>query len=970
MIATRDDKNDKGPKKRSILGLLFNPEFGSDIKPIGESVGMFVRLVAMIFAMNKLFPKDHPALRGDPSARLTMRDVVATAWRGLSFTRDGLPQVVIFIAVVGTLIFSALLMLTAFFSLFVGQARAAGGMFDDAGQYDWGKNWIEYIFLGTPFTAPGDSSTSVSDTTDVQDALKSALAYYSGGILVFAGVILLYHLMSMVAETAHSGKVMGQRANQIWAPVRLVVAIGLLVPIAGGLNSGQYIVIQMAKWGSGLASQTWSRFQTALNNTSTGSTQAGSPSNIQISPNVRDVALGMISNYACMMIYNDYWDRSGLGDEAEYAIYNPTSSTSGTYYFGSMESGKHKYCGGYIINPIPTTPYSPIYQAQQDVFNNYKERFLELAFNNYKRYIPEDPESLVDQDMNNEEVAELLTSFENDLKSNVQSALAQADLDAVNAGENLSNPLFSEGGWMSAGAWFNTIMRLQSNRQSSIYGSLPRVVKPGIFEAEKEVKAKGGKIDSSDQRTIEALRKFNAWMQYSGETPSTASEQALNISHESIAKRILDSVNPIEFLFWLVDTAGQTFNLWGSNGELAIKFDKTKNPLSEVAAFGQNNLNLATWFLTAAGVLQVAAAATDSNAVGKWITFGLAGGLAKGMEFLSAILLIFATIFFLTGISLGFMLPLFPFVRFFFGSLTWIIGVFEAVVAVPLLALAHLNPEGDGLPGASARGGYYYVLNVFLRPVLMVFGLVAGFLLFMVAVSFLNSVFIIAAKGTGAFAGPLPTLAKIFFTVIYCGLVYICANNCFKAIGMFPQQALRWLGSGGHEEKMGDTSTMSAVLGGVSTYLVNQGMQNIAGAPSKMLGGSAGAKKLAEDKQDALNAQLVGADRHDQAMLAQNFSAGITPGEYDLANEVPVTTTAALQPTNRPDIDSNPKLLLATRVEEEARHRLKDLRRLPGYDAAAKTNLVRQITAQYRDSHIVPHGLNENEIVSSVDNKL
>jgi len=254
--------------------------------------------------------------------------------------------------------------------------------------------------------------------------------------------------------------------------------------------------------------------------------------------------------------------------------------------------------------------------------------------------------------------------------------------------------------------------------------------------------------------------------------------------------------------------------------------------------------------------------------------------------------------------------------------------------------------------------------------VLMVFGLVAGFLLFMVAVSFLNSVFIIAAKGTGAFAGPLPTLAKIFFTVIYCGLVYICANNCFKAIGMFPQQALRWLGSGGHEEKMGDTSTMSAVLGGVSTYLVNQGMQNIAGAPSKMLGGSAGAKKLAEDKQDALNAQLVGADRHDQAMLAQNFSAGITPGEYDLANEVPVTTTAALQPTNRPDIDSNPKLLLATRVEEEARHRLKDLRRLPGYDAAAKTNLVRQITAQYRDSHIVPHGLNENEIVSSVDNKL
>jgi len=242
----RDDKNSKGPKKRSILGLMFNPDLGSDIKPIGESVGMFVRLLALIFAMNKLFPKEHPALRGDPAARLTMRDVIGTAWRGLSFTREGLPQVILFVAVVGTLVFSALLVLTALLSMFVGKAHATGGMFDDVGPYDWGKNWIDYIFLGTGFTAPGDTSSNVSDTTNVQGALRAALAFYSTGILVFAGVILLYHLMSMVAETAHSGKVMGQRANQIWAPIRLVVAIGLLVPIAGGLNSGQYILIQMA----------------------------------------------------------------------------------------------------------------------------------------------------------------------------------------------------------------------------------------------------------------------------------------------------------------------------------------------------------------------------------------------------------------------------------------------------------------------------------------------------------------------------------------------------------------------------------------------------------------------------------------------------------------------------------------------------------------------------------------------------
>ena len=69
----------------------------------------------------------------------------------------------------------------------------------------------------------------------IQSALQHALSIYSGAVLVLAGMILLYHLLGMVAETAHTGKPMG-RANQIYAPIRLVLAIGLLVPMAGGLN--------------------------------------------------------------------------------------------------------------------------------------------------------------------------------------------------------------------------------------------------------------------------------------------------------------------------------------------------------------------------------------------------------------------------------------------------------------------------------------------------------------------------------------------------------------------------------------------------------------------------------------------------------------------------------------------------------------------------------------------------------------
>ena len=112
-----------------------------------------------------------------------------------------------------------------------------------------------------------------------------------------AAIILFYHLASMVVETAHHGVVMGKRANQIWAPIRLVVAIGLLVPISGGLNSGQYIVIQIAQWGSNLASQTWGVFVKQLAAESYQGVAA-------TAPYARKTVYDTVLMEACMYAYN------------------------------------------------------------------------------------------------------------------------------------------------------------------------------------------------------------------------------------------------------------------------------------------------------------------------------------------------------------------------------------------------------------------------------------------------------------------------------------------------------------------------------------------------------------------------------------------------------------------------------------------------------------------------------------------
>ncbi len=75
------------------------------------------------------------------------------------------------------------------------------------------------------------------------DGLRQALGLYSFGMLMVAALLVFYHIAGMVAETAHHGTALGRRANPVWMPIRFVLAIGLLVPVSGSLNCGQYIVI-------------------------------------------------------------------------------------------------------------------------------------------------------------------------------------------------------------------------------------------------------------------------------------------------------------------------------------------------------------------------------------------------------------------------------------------------------------------------------------------------------------------------------------------------------------------------------------------------------------------------------------------------------------------------------------------------------------------------------------------------------
>lgn len=109
---------------------------------------------------------------------------------------------------------------------------------------------IVFQFLRNVFGVNSMFGGSGSDTA-VQAGLHALLGFYSTAMMIIAVIIVVYYTITVVGESAQSGTPFGRRFNGLWAPIRLVMALGLLVPLGGGLNTAQYLVLNVAKLGSG-----------------------------------------------------------------------------------------------------------------------------------------------------------------------------------------------------------------------------------------------------------------------------------------------------------------------------------------------------------------------------------------------------------------------------------------------------------------------------------------------------------------------------------------------------------------------------------------------------------------------------------------------------------------------------------------------------------------------------------------------
>lgn len=934
----KPQKQDKSAKRRSTLGTLFNPDLGSSIRPLGENISQFVRMIAMIYAMAGLFPRNHPAITGqDPNARLSLGQILSTAFSNLRFTREGLPQVFFFCASILSAIVTLLIFVSLIFGIISGSAHATS-VFEAPGgngnctsantctpSKDLAISWINYLFMGaTPPSASGYFEVSdgagganplmVLGGNALQQGLYTALAFYSNAVLVIASFLLLYHFLGMMAEQAQHGQVMGKRASQLWAPIRVVFALGLLVPVTGtGLNMSQYLVVQIAKWSTGVAGNIWQQTLVGIS----GSGFVLKPPDIPIE--VNQFVYDLILMDACKMAWNAMIKVDGTGayippyysgyEVTEYAEGPSPYNTAATgvvgvsdnqMIFGGDRAEINRLCGYYVLKqPATIGASSPQYKTlSREIFVAFNQAFSRsstegqliwaqidgAAANVYKYFVYDR--------LSDASITALTSGFTltdpRDAVLKIRDILS-TKYSSVSSLANWKNTMSSltnhwaEQGWVTAGAWFNTVARAQGAVLDAASSPIPVTSPPQPTDAKKDEADKWywfgshKKMISTYQNLDETLGAFKyQFMAFNGTKRTSADLADLTKTAAQGTEKSDDDIS-FSVLLWVIDKIGQFFGIWGAEDGFQTQYlvGRTGNPLAELQSMGHNyvrtGISLVSWAivgkLTEAISSYLGASGKLTGALGT-----AAKALSKVFSGLSAVLLFFGGVFILCGFALCFVLPILPFIKFFFNVITWILNVFEALIAAPIFALAHMSPFGEGLPGDMARGGYFMILSIFLRPILMVFGLLAGLLIFMIAISFLNATYQIAVAGTGNAGGDLAVVSKVLYTVLYVALCYICANNCFKSISFFPEHIMNWINARGVEGRsVGDQGSFKQIVGAAGGYLGGQGLSKIAAGAGDMAGGMLSSF----NKPDRTNADIVGAIQDFKERLAPDGNAAI-----------------------------------------------------------------------------------------------
>ena len=882
------------PSAKSFFAFFLLPQFWRSFGHFNYIRPIFVQTLALSFASAGLLPLNHPATRfGEKfinGRKIKMFGLIGEAWYNLRNRPNmGVYQWGVFSAVV--LMFSTLIgaILMGVFYYLSGEIAKAQ-MFDHPTGLPTDLTSVPAAGAGVLYdrTAIGghqDLAIGILDKVlrqganatggSMQNAIGVMFGTYSTAVLVLASVLIFLSITAMVVDTARTGKLGGGRRNMVWTPIRFVFAIGLLVPIGGAFNSGQFIVMKLAEMGSNLGSNIWNTYVVGTADISllVNQVTTASPTSV-LEP--------ILSTMNCVKQYNIY-SEVGMGS----AVF-----TSGTYpatplspamppttaaVWGAVHpeyvrpilnqqvvaanspnialsfgnENDPTMCGSINLpNPMGNdiVNYDPAYtaqfgvpvgatfdevasfkqqvrQAEWNILNNLRGDIEQMACHTISLteggapglYTNSCPTGATYANACNGANAggfggqPISASCYHDL---VDRYVTQRDAALAAAKTAFLDPYVSPGGalvmesarqgWAGMGGWYYKLAGVNrafsagatSDTGSEGGGQESSNITSGETNTTSLVSGGGMNTNTGGaaQGTTDTATAGNAWQssEQSGGFPFSFSDISLE-GGKKVIRWILKKME--------IGDGALLVTIGGYNAQA--------HPIAELSLAGSQIMDKAIFIYGLMAGISLLAGIL--GALGNFL--GTAGGLIEALMMgpVGDLMGMIAAFGLVPGLVILYYVPLIPWLRVMFGVVAWIVAVVEAVVTMPLVALAHIRTTGDGLAGPMAKKAYFGWLNLLLRPGLVVIGFVMGNLIFEAMILYLNDTYArtLANMGSGGYG----IIDQVINTFMYVGAAYALVNASFKLVDIVPNSTMRWLGGPRAESFDSEVSTIESWMG-------------------------------------------------------------------------------------------------------------------------------------------------------------
>lgn len=689
---------------------------------------------------------------------------------------------------------------------------------------------LQQIFGSSIFAVAGDSSATSTLFGDI-------VGYFNAAVLVVGGVMFLNNLATGTLQSAHEGEVMGRNWSSLWAPLRSIMAIALLIPLPnyGGYNTAQVFTAFIVKNATTFATSVWS---ISAEKITTGVMPVTAP----IATLPKEVVSEMFLIQLCSVILNDQFQMGGTTDtpdrieRRDVAALHPVTvsieelqkhssplNVSRFSYDRVDHEGNVKeaqICGYYQTPAIPdvinhrisdpadssfdlgtalgtagsTTVRSQFETLHKDVMNNLATRMNAVATTAYNAHKAKAPapdisaalEQALITSRNRLETgyAQIMNTI--GTSSDRNNEIRQMMIDRISNNCEPGKACSGEG-WIGAGSWYMLIARLNNEIST-------------LFTAESEVKSyrTAGKNANNDRWWWQDNSKENALRdQY-----VSAYDNGVAVFNNA-ANRMAAQGWPIDFAVAtnIADSlTGDDIDAEKSNGLVnkirnlmthavtAFATPGNQDPMIGIVNFGQT--------LVPAGVIIVGA------------DFFLPGNVASTVG--AAI----AT----AGVTMAVVLPLMPFVFWVMAVTGYFLLVVEAFIAVNLWALGMLKMDGEGIFGPHSREGWLMILALMFTPILMVAGFFVGMIIFRITSIIISMGLTVSMAGVFANANVFFVIFSTAVIAIFMLMIYfVVLERSFSLVSEFPMRVLRWMGAQVNLDTSGSDRVRAAALGTVGT---------------------------------------------------------------------------------------------------------------------------------------------------------